>query len=205
MKLPILWLVLALLLIPPKAPLPAGEREDRAVQLVKRLGCGVDRDEKAPGRPVIVVYLANSKVTRSDLKKLAEELAGLKELRRLDVSSTRTTDAGLEEIAVLKQLQWLELSCTLVTDAGLKHLAALQELRELELESTGVTDAGLRELAALKKLERLNLCFTRVTDMGLRQLAVLKELRVLRLRESQVSEAGINELKKALPKCRIVR
>ena|SRR5438128_1132340 len=203
MKL-LMKLILALFLIP-LATLPAGEREDRAVQLVKKLGGGVDRDESAPGRPVIVVYLAHAKLTRSDLKQLAKELAGLKELHRLDLFDANVTDAGLKEIAALKQLQWLELSGTRVTDAGLKHLAALQELRELELESTAVTDAGLRELAALKKLEQLNLCFTKVTDVGLRQLTMLKELRVLRVGETQVSETGINDLKKALPKCRIVR
>jgi hypothetical protein len=207
MKLPFSKLMLALLVIPP-ATLSADEQEDGAVRLVKELGGGVDRDEQARHRPVIVVYLAYTNVTPTDLKRLANELARVKTLRRLDLSNTGntgTTDAGLKEISVLKQLHWLDLSGTRVTDAGLKHLAGLSELRELELEDTVVTDVGLKELATLRKLEHLNLCFTKVTDKGLGHLAMLKELRSLRLRETQVSEAGINELRKALPKCRIVR
>jgi hypothetical protein len=46
----------------------------------------------------------------------------LKQLKWLDLSDTKVTDAGLGELAALKQLQWLELSETITTDTGLKEL-----------------------------------------------------------------------------------
>jgi hypothetical protein len=203
MRLPLLKLILPLVLVP--LALSAGEPEDSAVQLVKKLGGVVDRDERAPGKPVIVVYLSHKKVTSANLKELAKELAALNDLRKLDLFDTNTEDKDLKEIAILKQLQWLVLGGTRVTDAGLKHLAALQDLRELDLSDTVVTSVGLRELAALTKLERLDLERTKVTDRGLPQLAMLKKLRVVQLGGTQVTEMGISELKAALPKCRIVR
>ena len=67
------------------------------------------------------------------------------------------TDAGLKELAGLKNLQRLDLSGTKITDAGLKELAGLKSLQTLDLAATQVTDAGLKELAGLKSLQSLNL------------------------------------------------
>jgi internalin A len=79
-----------------------------------------------------------------------KDLAGLKSLRELDISSSRVTDAGLKELAKLKGLRRLNLRRTEVTDTGLKELAALQDLRTLGLaEMDNVTEAGV---VALRKL-----------------------------------------------------
>ena len=76
------------------APARADEAEDKAVAFVKKLGGSVDRDEKAPGKPVVEVFLSNTKVTDAGLK----ELAALKSLTQLDLGNTPVTDAGIKEL-----------------------------------------------------------------------------------------------------------
>ena len=68
--------------------------EDTAVAFVQKLGGRVARDDKAPGRGVVTVYLSGTKVTDAGLK----ELAPLKNLTTLDLGATRVTDTGLKEL-----------------------------------------------------------------------------------------------------------
>jgi internalin A len=44
-----------------------------------------------------------------------------------------------------------------------------------------------------------------VTDTSLKELKELKQLTLLNLKRTQVTDAGVAELKKALPKCQILR
>jgi hypothetical protein len=74
-------------------------------------------------------------------------LTKLHNLRGLDLSYTKVTDAGLKELASLKQLRWLELRHTAVTDAGLKELKGLVRLEHVYLGTDmRTTAAGTREL-----------------------------------------------------------
>jgi hypothetical protein len=148
-----------------------------------------------------ILDLWGTRVTDAGLK----ELAGLKQLQVLNLHDTPVTDAGLKELAGLNQLRGLDLALTEVTDAGLKELAGLKQLQVLNLWGTRVTNAGLKELAGLKQLQVLNLSDTRVTDAGLKELAGLKQLRYLNLGGTRVTEAGVAELRKQLPGCHIRR
>ena len=116
--------------------------EASAVKAVEKLGGKVTRDDKLPGKPVIGVNLAGTKVTDAGLK----ELADLKQLTTLGLDSTQVTDAGLKELTHLKQLTLLDLNHTKVTDAGLKELKDLKQLTRLNLADTKVTDDGVAEL-----------------------------------------------------------
>ena len=51
-------------------PAWADDAEDQAVAFVEKLGGKVTRDEKAPGRPVIIVNLSFKQVTDAGLKEL---------------------------------------------------------------------------------------------------------------------------------------
>ena len=96
------------------------------------------------------------KVLRKELKKPEGELtkADLAKVRRLALSTTRITDAGLKEVAKMKRLTKLHLSRTKITDAGLKEVAKLKQLEYLNLAYTKVTKAGVVELKkALPKCE----------------------------------------------------
>jgi internalin A len=143
------------------------------------------------------------------------DLRGLKNLQALNLARRQITGVGLKELAVLENLQWLSLDFTQVTDAGLKELAELKNLQWLDLAVTKITDAGLKELAVLKNLQWLNLGSTKITDAGLKELAALKNLRELELggpprgrpgaTPVPITDAGVEELKKALPDCKIWR
>src|SRR2546429_655862 len=117
--------------------------EASAVKAVEKLGGKVTRDDKLPGKPVIGVNLAGTKVTDGDLK----ELKDLKQLTTLYLNMTGVTDAGLQELQHLKQLTSLSLWHTSVTDAGLKELKDLKQLTSLNLLVTEqVTDDGVADL-----------------------------------------------------------
>ena len=51
-----------------------------------------------------------------------KDLAGLKDLQELDLSSTQVTDVGLMELAELKNLKTLNLGGTKVTEGCLMNL-----------------------------------------------------------------------------------
>jgi hypothetical protein len=173
--------------------------EASALKAVEKLG-GKVRYEGGGGK-VIGVYLKGTQVTDAGLK----ELKDLKQLNFLDLSGTQVTDAGLKELKDLKQLHFLDLRGTKVTDTGLKELKGLTQLRVLRLGGFGlVTDAGLKELKGLKQLEELHLNATKVTDAGLKELKGLTQLEELRLGFTRVTGVGVADLKKALPKCKII-
>jgi Leucine-rich repeat (LRR) protein len=157
-----------------------------------------------PGLQMLDVSASPGRVTDACVKGLA----GLKELTSLNIRYTSLTDAGLKELAGLKRLRALSIGVSKVTDAGLKELAVLKELETLHVDRAQVTDAGLKELVGLKEmagLKGLDLTGTKVTDAGLKELAALKELQTLDLRNTQVTDEGLKELRKALPKCAIVK
>src|SRR5207244_7622828 len=68
---------------------------------------------------------------------------------------SKVSDTGAVELAGLSQLRALNLSYTAVTDAGVESLCTLAQLRSLELDQTQLTDAGLRKVATLQHLEKL--------------------------------------------------
>jgi hypothetical protein len=82
--------------------------EAEAVQAIQRLGGKVTRDEKAPGKSVIAVFLNTPAMTDAGLEVLGE----LKQLRELDLTGSRVTASGLNELAGLQQLQTLHLGET---------------------------------------------------------------------------------------------
>ena len=59
----------------------------------------------------------------------------------------KSADAGLKELAPLKNLTSLNLTSTPVTDAGLRTLAPLKELTILLLAETSITGVGLKDVA----------------------------------------------------------
>jgi hypothetical protein len=151
--------------------------EERAVEVIKKSGGSVERDPKAPGKPVVAVSFGNG-VMDADLK----ELTALKNLRTLVLSAdNKVTDAGLKELAPLKGLKRLDLSGTKLTAAGLKEIARLEGLRELVLSGRRVTDEALKELTPLKKLRRLELYGTKVSAGGMKEVVALAGLEELYL------------------------
>jgi hypothetical protein len=69
-------------------------------------------------------------------------------LRRLDLSRTRLSDAGLQHMERFPALEVLNLYGTQVGDGIAESLAPCLRLRKVFLWRTAVTDAGLRRLRA---------------------------------------------------------
>jgi Leucine-rich repeat (LRR) protein len=93
-------------------------------------------------------------------------LAGLKNLRRLDVSGARITPAGLKPLHGLP-LERLSLwNCAALDDSAADVLANIPTLANLDLSYTGAGDVALRTLASLPRLRYLYLTDTKATPEG---------------------------------------
>src|SRR5262249_18294219 len=74
-------------------------------------------------------------------------------LRDLDLEGQQgVTDATIEHLAGLTQLKRLDLGATQISDDALKHLVGLRALIELHLYDTAVTGIGLPYLAGCSSL-----------------------------------------------------
>ena len=72
----------------------ADEAEDKAVKAIQKLHGSITRDEKAKGKPIVSVEMLGPNVTDAGLK----ELTGLKQLRKLDLISTKVTGKGKADL-----------------------------------------------------------------------------------------------------------
>jgi Leucine-rich repeat (LRR) protein len=145
---------------------------------------------------IVEVSLARTWATDRDL----EWIAGLKDLKRLDLSLTYVSDRGIERLSKLEDLEELNLDTAEgITDAAIAFLRVNHKLRKLNLRGTDVTDTGLEYLATLTGLTLLNIAETQVTDIGLENLASLDQLEELDLGGNKISGVGLDVLK-LLPK-----
>ena len=168
--------------------------EAKAIAAIEKLDGSVTFDENSPGRPVIGVNLCGYESPVKAGDAVMEHIKGLNQLRDLDLSGTRVTDAGLSNIKGLSRLQRLVLS-TKVTDAGLVNLRELNQLKALGLGWTQVTDAGIVNLRGPTRLQRLVLSQTKVTDKGLVNLKEMNHLQYLFLDHTQIADGGLVYLK----------
>jgi len=107
------------------------------------------------------------------------------------IAGTNFGDAELARLEPLAaNLRWLDLTGTKVSDAGLAQLTAMPNLVRLHLERTSISDTGLVRLANLADLEYLNLYGTSITDSGLMQLQTLPKLKQLYLWRTKVTPAA---------------
>jgi hypothetical protein len=105
----------------------------------------------------------------------------------------------------LSHLDWLYLGSCELPDAELAHCASLSKLRSLDIGGTSISDAGLAHLARLQGLESLDIQSTAVTDAGIETLKRLPRLTEIFVNGSKISKQGKDELRKALPNCKIDR
>lgn len=105
---------------------------------------------------------------RSPLNSLSDlgisKLAGLRQLRVLDISQTRVSSAGLELLADLPKLERLSLwRAERIDDQAAEFLTRMRSLETLDLSETNITDVTLEQLTHLENLRRLYLSGTKVT------------------------------------------
>ncbi len=149
----------------------------------------------------VVLFNNESSIGDIDLSCLND----FPKLEMLTIIAMQATDEDLRNLNQLDHLTSLSLYGALITDKGLTYLNGISSLEGLQLTGTQVTDAGLINLKEMAKLEDLDLNQTQITDAGLIHLKGLVNLKTLDLTETKVTTKGVEELRKALPDCRITR
>jgi len=124
-------------------------------------------------------------------------------LTRLNLGGTQVSDTGLAHFKSCKNLMHLGLAGTQVSDTGLAHFKSCKNLTHLGLAGTQVSDTGLAHFRDCMNLLALGLNGTQVSDVGLAHFKDCKNLTYLGLKMTKVTAAKIEELKKALPMCKI--
>jgi hypothetical protein len=164
---------------------------DRVVALVERLGGQIERDDTAPGRPIVGIRLATTRVSDDDLGTLRS----LSSLRSLDLAQTHISDAGLDLLRGHEGLRSLVLFDTRVSDRGFASIATLTHLETLVVGSCDVVGPGLAGLAALDNLRTLGLVLLDLTDLAIAPLARLTHLEHLQLIDLKITDAGLEHLR----------
>jgi hypothetical protein len=126
-----------------------------------------------------------------------KNLAGLTNLRVLDLSFTEVGGEGLAHLKNLSELRELNIYHTFMAleDSDFKHLKAFPELRKLRCNVYSHPDLALRHIGELTGLEELYLEGLDITDLNLRHLAGLTNLRVLKLSFTDVMGYGLRYLR----------
>src|SRR5271168_1662338 len=151
---------------------------------------------RGPDGNIVEVSLARTWASNNDIERVVE----IKGLKRLDLSFTYVSDAGIERLQQLQQLEELTLDATeSITDAAASYLRANKQLRKLVLRGTDITDVGMPYLAALTGLKSLDIAHTMVGDVGLESLPALSQLEELDLGGTRITGINLNFLK-LLPK-----
>jgi hypothetical protein len=174
----------------------------RAAESANDQKSAIAKLEKLGGKLILdvrAVDLQGTNVNDADLACLED----LKRLQTLNLAGTKVGDAGLAHIAGLTELETLSLNGTLITNEGMVILQKLTKLRAVDLASTKVTEDGLENLQTLPNLQSLDLTSAPVTDEVMETLEAMTNLKVLKLHGTKMSSTRVDDLRKALPNCKI--
>lgn len=177
---------------------PDPQSNDRSiVKISSKVDAAITDDdlkELAQFPDVKAIYLNGSKITGVGIK----HFAGLKKLDTLEVAFCAINAEGFQEIAKLKQLKRLDILNTNYTDADLKGLMALSDLEMLWMgQNFKCSDDGYKVLGKCKKLRGIAVSNSNFGDGALKVVAELPELRTLIIVASSVTVAGLEPLTQA--------
>jgi hypothetical protein len=162
--------------------------------------------ERIEARGGYVVRDRDGSITEASLARTwatdndVQLLAGIKTIKKLDLSFTYVTDRGIKSLLQLRQLEDLNLdTAELVTDASMATLRNVPALRKLKVRGVDITDAGMPYVGQMTGLRSLDLSYTMLEDVGLENLPALSELEELKLGGNMITGLNLNFLK-LLPK-----
>ena len=122
----------------------------------------------------------------------------MKSLRKLDLSTTPITGAGMDFLLPMKLLESLDLGNTRIGNDAIGKIAEIASIRNLDLSGIPITDGALQPLVALQSLEALNLqnheTLSELTDESVLVLAQLPNLRELDLSGADISSDSMETL-----------
>ncbi len=171
----------------------------------------IDLNENTDGHATPAPKKLSDRVTDDWLKLLADQdllrrlelsgtavtsaglvhLKGLKNLERLNICLTACDDRGFEHLAGLTKMKRMTICASKITGSGFQHLQGMKQLESINLHSAPASDAGLEAIGKLTSLKRLEIVHTHVTDAGLKHLANLVNLQQLHIHGPQTTENGL--------------
>lgn len=132
-----------------------------------------------------------------------QNLRTLKELKLINVGSLKMSAQTIQSLSQLERLDVIQSALSrdaILQIGGLSSFSGTLAFHRCE----GLDVSALRNLAGLKHLARLELDFCmRIGDNEVRELKEYQQLASLKLRGIQATPTTLEDLKKALPKCRI--
>ncbi len=230
-KFPLLWILLALFLIPVVTVVAAvvasptwrvhRQKCDLVRQIHKRSGSvrversgpdwirplGAYYQNGNPNSPPIGVYDQVVEVRLIEAEVDDDFLARLPEfeqLQALNLSQNAVTGEGLKHLARLAHLQDLDLAYTKVGDDDMATLGEIRSLRRLDLSHNRISGRGLHRLQPLENLQTLCLVATPLRDEALEKLAALPGLTMCNIFGCRhLSRKSVEAFRKAKPDCQL--
>jgi hypothetical protein len=127
-------------------------------------------------------------------------------LKFLDISQTRVSDASIDLLITLPGLKDLVIWGVNVSDVGFSKLANSTTLTHLTIGSNQLTVDTVRALAAREMpWESIWIGEGQLGDDAIEELSNFKGLRSLRLSSNQISPQGMERLRKLLPNTQITQ
>jgi len=148
-------------------------------------------NERTDGHKAPTPKKLTDRVTDDWLKKW---LAGQDRVRRLELSGTAVTSAGLVHLKHLTNLEILNVCLTAVSDEGFEHLAGMTKMKRMVICSSKITGSGFKHLPGMTQLESINLHSSPASDVGLEAIGKLTNLRRLEIVHTNVTDAGLKHL-----------
>lgn len=142
----------------------------------------------------------NPALTDADLASLTK----LKQLRALDMTNGKFTDACMDTLCTLDSLEHLKLGrMKNFTGAKLSKLARMNSLMSLVLFQVPLSSQGWHQLSNLKNISVLSLDGTDLDDSKI-QLILKLPLERLSIRGTQITDKGLLELTKLKKSLRLL-
>lgn len=121
----------------------------------------------------------------------------------IDLSKSKVRDDDLVVLPYLSPASALSLEDTTVGDRGMNDVARMR-VYDLCLRQSNVSDTGVKVIARISTLDALDLGGTHVSDACVADLSQITSLKILRIDGTRVTVSGANDLRQALPGCRVV-
>lgn len=158
--------------------------------------------------PKLRTITLGDRVTDKGLVATSEAITRHRGITQVCLMGSASTDDGVRQLSKLDIEMLFVNGCYRMTDDAFE---GFKELRYLDLigddegpaKRMAITDAGLKNIARMKELEHVMVCGAPITDVGLMHLASLPSLELVRLRNTSVTPEGIEQLKRALPSCKV--
>lgn len=167
---------------------------------------GVDTKPKPYYEMVQVPMLGNAEIQKlTEAGLMVEPLSSGHHFLQVKSGVKSVTKDQIDQLLVAsEQVTWLDLGDKMVGDEMLTSVGKLVNLTKLKLNNNPITDNGLSKLKDLKHLEMLNLYGTDISDESIQTFKQMPALRSLYLWQSKMTAEGIENLRKALPRVKII-